>query len=83
MIDRKTIEDELPESEIQHRYAHALLRPKGMYQAWLEAEITTLPQSFIINFGINEATFTLEKQEKWKPPMWIYVLKGIKQKKVK
>lgn len=89
MKERTTVEDTLPESEWQHRYAHALLIPLSLYRLWTDEEKKTLEDLVTIEFGNkenlnkNEAVFGLELQEKIDPPMWMYVLKGIRNIKKK
>lgn len=56
-LDRKMYEDRIPESELQHRFAHTLLTPRGLYQMWTEGEVykdQKVPVDIVVPYAVPE-----------------------------
>ena len=87
MTDRETAEDALcekGETEIAHRFAHALLKPKGLYQMWTDLEIEHLEPIIDIDFNKGKtARFILASDPNFTPALHYYVLKEIFDNKKK
>lgn len=80
-LDRTLVEDQLAEKEWEHRYAHALLRPKNLYFLWDENESSTLKPELAITFGNHVAVFVLTKFKQFNPPKFGYILLEVKKAK--
>lgn len=81
---RETVEKLMNETEYQHRYASALLKPKGFYNLYSKDEIKKLPLSLLLAFCVHgektakrEAAFILAPLPNCEPPLWYYKLSAI------
>jgi len=82
-ISRDAVEGLVSESEIEHRYAHALLRPANLYYLYEESEVKKLSLVCWLKFiptghkAPKKAKFSLVKLQGTTPPCWIYKLTEI------
>lgn len=82
-ISRDMMQGLISETEWEHRYAHALLRPANLYFLYEEKDLKSLSISVNLKFtptGKKDplvAKFTLTKLPGCVPPCWIYRLTEI------